>query len=106
MRFITPILLEEVEELSGADTDGDGIADDEEGYNDSDGDGIEDYRDDNADVSVLPVSEDEDADVLQTEPGLRLKLGEASLAGDKRGGLVTDEDLALNVDDDTQAAVS
>ena len=43
-------VVEEVGELSDTDTDGDGIADDEEGYNDTDGDGIEDYRDNNADV--------------------------------------------------------
>ncbi|HAK52582.1 MAG TPA: hypothetical protein DCM54_11880 [Gammaproteobacteria bacterium] len=52
---------------------------------------------------MLPVAEDNQNEVLQTEPGLRLKLGEASLAADKRGGLVTDEDLAMVVDDDTQA---
>ena len=96
-------VVEESGVLSNADTDGDGISDDDEGYNDTDGDGIEDYRDNNADVSVLPVAEGNDNEVLQTEPGLRLKLGEASLAADKRGGLVTDEDLAMVVDDDTQA---
>ncbi len=92
---------EQVTQLSNdSDTDGDGVSDADEGYNDADGDGIEDYLDDNADVTVLPA--DDGTAVMQTEPGLRLKLGEASLASDKRVGLIDDEDVSQIVDDAQQ----
>ena len=66
---------------------------------DLNGDGIADYQDGNDDVSVLPVVEGDDSTALQTEPGLRLKLGEAAIASDVRAGLITDEDLMDVVDD-------
>ena len=96
---IIKVESDSVELLGSNDTDGDGISDRDEGLVDSDGDGIEDYRDSDENTSVLPVSEIEPKTVLQTEAGLRLRLGETSLAANKRGGLVTDTDLLLVVDD-------
>ena len=73
------VVAEVTEALSAnEDSDGDGIADADEGYSDSDGDGIPDYADNNSDTSVLPVGDG--TQVLQTEPGLKLKLGKTAIA--------------------------
>tara|TARA_B100002003_G_scaffold122442_1_gene113015 strand:+ start:9441 stop:11825 length:2385 start_codon:yes stop_codon:yes gene_type:complete len=79
---------------ANADSDNDGISDAEEGYGDSDGDGIEDYRDNNADTRVLPLTDSGDDEVMWTEPGLLLQLGDTSLASDGRSALITDNDVA------------
>ena len=65
------------------DSDGDGTSDADEGLDDSDGDGIEDYLDSNDDVSILPVGGDGEQ-VMETESGLRLKLGSTAFSANSR----------------------
>ncbi|MDA0792101.1 MAG: thrombospondin type 3 repeat-containing protein, partial [Proteobacteria bacterium] len=84
---------------TNTDTDGDGIPDASEGHGDADGDGIEDYLDTSSDLTVLPIASGNDVDVVETEPGLRLGLGDASIASDKRRAGLTDSDVAGLVDD-------
>lgn len=62
----------------GADTDGDGVADTEEGATDDDGDRVPNYRDPNdAGNQLLYTS---DGLVLETQTGLVLRLGEQAFA--------------------------
>lgn len=62
-----------------ADSDGDGISDAAEGWGDADSDGVPDYLDptDAANLLVLTA----DGFVLETQPGLDLRLGEAAFTG-------------------------
>jgi hypothetical protein len=81
------------------DSDGDGIADATEGHGDSDGDGIPDYRDSSAESSVLPTSGSRPLDPLQTNPGLRLRLGEAAQLSGTQGAEISTDNLVNLVDD-------
>ncbi|MFT6435146.1 MAG: hypothetical protein ACJAVI_003198 [Candidatus Azotimanducaceae bacterium] len=74
------------------DSDGDGISDLEEGSGDDDGDGIPDYEDDISDPTQLQGG-DTETEVLQTEPGLKLKLGSAALFGASTSAKVTQDTL-------------
>ena len=100
------------------DADNDGVSDAEEGTIDSDGDGIADYKDNNEDTSVLPLTADS-TQVLQTEPGLKLKVGKTVIASksvEAEGAAIVVEDLAqfgsdtgnetTNSDDEEFQAVS
>jgi len=84
-----------------ADSDGDGITDIDEGFNDSDGDGIVDYLDDNSDTTQLPLAEGQKA--LQTVDGLTLSLGSVSAAQglSANSAVITLQDLADNVAPDS-----
>ncbi len=81
------------------DTDGDGISDADEGHTDSDGDGIEDYQDNSDDLTLLPIAQGDDLDLVETVPGLRLGLGDTSIANGQRRAGLTDNDVAGLVDD-------
>jgi hypothetical protein len=88
-------VIEELPELnSGSDTDGDGADDEAEGFVDSDGDGIAEYLDalkaSNV-IQILPAASDEF--IMQTEPGLRLKLAEISLKANRGSTLVEAQDV-------------
>ncbi|HLT92040.1 MAG TPA: hypothetical protein VKZ85_13990, partial [Woeseiaceae bacterium] len=61
------------------DTDGDGIMDATEGYADSDGDRVPDYLDDLPNANMLRLADD--GRILETNPGLGLRLGETAFAG-------------------------
>ena len=74
------------------DSDGDGISDFAEGSGDDDGDGIPDYEDGISDPTQLQGGETE-GEVLQTEPGLKLKLGTAALFGSRNSARVTQDTL-------------
>jgi hypothetical protein len=92
-------VLEELLELNASiDTDGDGIDDVAEGYMDSDGDGIADYLDaittGNV-IQILPAVSD--AFIMQTEPGLRLKLADISFSANKGSTLVDENDVVAFV---------
>lgn len=76
--------------VAGDDTDGDGVADEEEGSGDSDGDGVPDYRDPSDLAHVLPAEASfAEAGFMRTEPGLRLKLGTLAF-GSGAGGASID----------------
>lgn len=93
-------IVDELEALSATtDSDNDGINDVDEGRNDTDGDGIEDYRDNNDDPTILPLASGSDDEVISTEAGLQLKLGDIGTISDKGGAVVTDEDIALLLDE-------
>lgn len=83
----TPVLA------TTADSDGDGIADaDEPG--DEDGNGIPDYQDNTADTATLPVRRGDAATgLMQTNAGLRLKLGTTAVAGRSTTATVTEADV-------------
>ncbi len=84
--------------VADVDTDGDGINDIDEGFNDSDGDGIVDYLDDPAvEITQLPLADGQKP--LQTEDGLTLSLGSiASAKGiSADSAVITLQDLANNV---------
>jgi len=89
------ILSEEPELSSELDTDGDGISDLAEGYNDADEDRIPDYLDDNTVTTQLPVSED--AGSIQTEAGLSIRLGETAFAEGQGNASLTEAQIAANI---------
>lgn len=83
--------------LTGADSDGDQINDMAEGYGDSDGDGIADYLDAIDNSSLLQTQEgNSDRYLLQTEPGVELRIGETSFASDTGSAAVSEADVVSN----------
>ena len=83
----------------GVDTDGDGIDDLTEGFDDSDNDRVPDYLDSNTHgENVIPYAES--SFVLQTQPGLKLRLGETafrngSVAGISEASVREDADVGF-----------
>lgn len=73
------------------DTDGDGVADSEEGLGDSDGDRIPDYLDSSEDASELPTSDGEAP--LQSTEGSQMSLGDAAVYAGADGSSLTLEDI-------------
>ena len=73
------------------DTDGDGVADSEEGLGDSDGDRIPDYLDSSEDASELPTSDGEAP--LQSSEGSQMTLGDAAVYAGADGSSLTLEDI-------------
>ena len=73
------------------DTDGDGVADSEEGLGDSDGDRIPDYLDSSEDASELPASDGEAP--LQSTEGSQMSLGDAAVYAGADGASLTLEDI-------------
>ncbi len=78
---MTVLVMESAPNLDGvSDTDGDGQNDLVEGYDDTDGDGIPEYMDPNSESNVLPErSATGDSFLIETDPGLRICLGETAL---------------------------
>ncbi|MGB2115691.1 MAG: invasin domain 3-containing protein [Porticoccaceae bacterium] len=73
-------LMEAAPDLSAEiDSDGDGVSDADEGYDDSDNDGIVDYMDNIVEPNLAPVSEDSTA-VLQAAVGTQIVLGEMAFS--------------------------
>ena len=90
----TVFITETAETLSATlDQDGDGVSDADEGRGDTDGDRIPDFQDTDDDVSLIPVAVGREA-LTQTEPGLRLRLGDAAIAAGKRGVLLEANELS------------
>jgi hypothetical protein len=80
--------------LTTADSDGDGITDNEEGYRDQDGDGIPDYQDAIAANNVIPAKGDDQQQFLvEADPGVRLQLGNKALLSDNAGIQIEVDDL-------------
>jgi hypothetical protein len=62
--------------IAGVDSDGDGIDDVDEGFQDSDNDRVPDYLDPAANSNILPYGDS--TYVVETQPGLTLRLGETA----------------------------
>lgn len=82
--------------LGIADSDNDGVDDATEGYDDSDSDGITDYLDalDDSHLIADQTVDISNTFILQTEPGLRLKIGQTATASGTSGAGLTDEEIA------------
>lgn len=79
---------------SGVDTDGDGTNDDVEGTADTDDDGIPDYLDNIAASNVLPEKAVQtNSFLMESDPGLRLRLGIFSAVGESGGASLSGEDI-------------
>ncbi|MBA6302919.1 thrombospondin type 3 repeat-/CalX-beta domain-containing protein [Colwellia sp. MB02u-14] len=66
--------------LDGSDTDSDGIADNIEGYADEDNDGVPAFLDNNNIAYLQPLHVNAgETKLMETEPGLRLRLGKYAL---------------------------
>jgi hypothetical protein len=73
-------LLQEAPLLTDVDSDGDGVADNIEGFHDSDGDGIAQYMDAIAQIHLMRAnSQVSNAYIMETEIGLQISLNEVSL---------------------------
>ncbi|WP_376695099.1 cadherin domain-containing protein [Wenzhouxiangella sp. EGI_FJ10305] len=82
--------------LTGADTDNDGLPDNDaaEGRPDRDGDSLPDYRDPYADRNTTHADlADPSGYRLETEPGLKLSIGRVAFAVDKDGSQVSAADI-------------
>jgi hypothetical protein len=73
--------------LDGSDSDGDGLSDQDEGLVDADGDGVLDYLDPVNDVQQLhqSLTSSDSQDLMKTEPGYRLKVGQLSIESNSNG---------------------
>ncbi|CAM4000421.1 Alpha-agarase precursor [Vibrio aerogenes CECT 7868] len=82
------------------DTDQDGLSDLEEGYNDSDNDGIYDYMDNQYQLAnvIGHLASEGNYNLLESDPGTRLHLGQTALRTGRKGTLVHTSDAY----DDTQ----
>jgi len=86
--------------LTNDDSDGDGIADNAEGFGDADQDGIPDYLDAIDAPNVLPLTQDNQVSYLaECEPGVSCRLGLASSIG-TTGGLILDSASILELGED------
>ncbi|WP_445081790.1 putative Ig domain-containing protein [Shewanella putrefaciens] len=89
--------------LTGADTDGDLIPDDQEGFGDADRDGIPDYLDAISDCNVIPESELQPVYFLaEGQAGVCLRLGNTALIEGLSGvqlqpNQVATDSIAVNV---------
>ncbi|WP_440055533.1 Ig-like domain-containing protein [Pseudoalteromonas sp. T1lg65] len=80
-------IIEALDALTGQDSDGDLIPDDQEGYADSDGDGIPDFQDAISDCNVMQEQALESTQYLvEGDPGVCLRKG-ATVARNETGGL-------------------
>jgi hypothetical protein len=86
--FIEVLSVEPI--LTAADSDGDGVADQLEGYLDTDGDGIPEYLDVLAQSNALPAMPQVSGGyIVETETGLQLSLGLTSLSAGTDSAVVS-----------------
>jgi hypothetical protein len=89
--------------LGSADSDGDLIPDDQEGFADSDGDGIPDYQDAINECNVMPTELLGQTDfVAEGDPGVCLRLGTVAAETDAGGlqiakDVIETDDVAVNI---------
>ncbi|WP_426359334.1 tandem-95 repeat protein [Pseudocolwellia sp. HL-MZ19] len=89
--------------LISADSDGDGIPDDQEGFSDSDGDGIPDYLDAISECNVLPEQGSFTKGYLvEGDPGVCLHIGTYAFTSNTGGAQVSDETDSDNTDENTE----
>ncbi|TNE97459.1 MAG: hypothetical protein EP328_06480, partial [Gammaproteobacteria bacterium] len=80
--------------LTFVDSDGDGVADENEGFGDGNGDGIPDYLDDLEPGNVIASSGSmADQYLIESEPGLNVALGYTALMTGNAGAMVGIEDI-------------
>ena len=82
--------------LGNVDSDGDGVSDADEGFSDTDGDRVPDYLDNLPNTNMLRMSED--GRVLETYPGLQLRLGQTVFAGGGAYAVIAEATLEEEVD--------
>ncbi|WP_339898498.1 Ig-like domain-containing protein [Paraglaciecola polaris] len=83
--------------LTSIDSDGDGIPDDQEGFDDTDRDGIPDYLDAIPECNVLPEEEAFDNGYLvEGDPGVCLRLGNFAIDAVEGGAKILEEDIELD----------
>ena len=93
-------------ELTAADSDGDLIPDNEEGYGDSDQDGIPDFQDAIAKCNVMPEQVvTQNGFLVEGEPGVCLRKGNTLAAGETGGLQLTDNDLDSSIGKDDVAQI-
>ena len=101
--FVYIELVAQLPELTDADTDGDLIPDNQEGFGDSDADGIADYLDATPECNVLPEQAIvNNAYLVEGQAGVCLRRGEFTLTGETGGAQITDNDVANEGDQLTQ----
>jgi hypothetical protein len=97
-------VVESLAELSDADTDGDRIPDNEEGYSDADQDGIPDFQDAIDVCNVMPEQvATQNAFLIEGEPGVCLRKGNTLAAGETGGLELTTSDLENSIGADDAA---
>lgn len=74
------------------DTDGDGISDADEGFGDSDGDKVPDYLDSIDEPSLIATSVGS-SQLIATDGGLQLALGELAAADQSGGALINQQNI-------------
>lgn len=95
---------DEVVELTTADTDGDLIPDNQEGYKDSDSDGIPDYLDAIAECNVLPAQAlVQTSFLIEGEAGVCLRIGNTLVDNSTGGSQLSTTDLENTIGLDTEA---
>ena len=88
--------------LTSADSDHDGIPDDQEGFGDSDGDGIPDYLDAISECNVLPEQGTiTNGYLVEGDPGVCLHLGSYASTGSTGGAQVVNDTESENTDSAT-----
>ncbi|WP_395339116.1 tandem-95 repeat protein [Ningiella sp. W23] len=88
-------IVADLPDLGSDDTDMDGIADDEEGFNDSDGDGIFDWQDGTAECNVLQQEVDSrDRFLIEGEPGVCMRIGQFAFGTASGGALIYQSEIA------------
>ena len=86
-----PLLLR-----SSDDTDGDGVSDVAEGPADSDGDRVAEYLDNIANANMLRLAAD--GRILETKPGLGLRLGARTFARGSAYASIKEQDVSTDAD--------
>jgi hypothetical protein len=86
--------------LNATDTDGDGISDQDEGLLDEDKDGVLDYLDPVNDSQQLHknLAGSDSQDLMKTEPGFRLKVGQLSIKNRSNGAKLGSQYIASIAD--------
>jgi len=86
--------------LTDADSDGDLIPDNIEGYQDGDGDGIPDYLDRISECNVLQEEASiDDGYLIEGQSGVCLRRGDLTFGGQTGGAQITDEDIDASAED-------
>ncbi len=92
---------------ASSDSDNDGIDDATEGYGDSDGDGIADYQDAIDDPTLLSGNAaDGTSYLLQSNPGLTMKIGQTATASGLISAAVSEQDIVDNGGNGGSAGIS
>ncbi|WP_434950134.1 Ig-like domain-containing protein [Shewanella sp. HL-SH4] len=91
---LTLLVKDSLPELTGNDSDGDLIPDNQEGFADTDGDGIADYLDGINECNVLQEQVSSQQTFLaESEPGVCLHLGNAALSNGAQGLQIPDDNF-------------